>query len=373
MTLKIKAVAAKKDIKKFIFLPEKIHASHKTWVPPIYLDEWRYFNPQKNPAFKYCDTLLLLAFDGGIPVGRAMGIINHRHNSRKNERTARFACLESHENIKVVHGLLTRIEDWAREKGMNKVIGPYGFSDQDPEGFLIDGFEHRATIVTYHNFEWMPGFVVDHGYSKEIDYVVYRISVGRGIPEVFQKMKQRILKRGNLEILEARRKKDLKPWMKDAFRLLNESYVESEIFGFDVLDEKEVDDLIKRYLPIVDPRFVKGVKKGDELVGFVIGIPDITGGIQKAGGRLFPFGFYKILRAGKKTRQFDLLLGAIKKEYRGLGADILQITAMSASLQKAGFELIDTHHQMETNKKMRAVFERLGEVYKRFRVYRKEI
>jgi hypothetical protein len=155
---------------------------------------------------------------------------------------------------------------------------------------------------------------------------------------------------------------------------MNECYTNSNIYGFAPLDEKEMDDLAKRYLPVVNPRFVKAVTKDDEVVSFIIGIPDMTEGIQKARGRLLPFGFIKVLRASKKTKQLDLLLGAVKERYRGLGLDVLMGVKMLQSASEAGFKTLDTHHEMESNVKVRAEMERMGGVlYKKFRVYQKNL
>lgn len=374
MDIQIREVETRKDLKKFIYLPEKIHAGHETWVPPIYMDEWTYFNPDKNKAFSYCDTVLRLAFRNGEAVGRIMGIINSRYNECRNEKTARFGCLETWEDQDVVRALLNSIEDWAREKGMTRVVGPYGFSDQDPEGFLIDNFTTRATIATYHNYEWMPRFVEAAGYTKDIDYFVYKIDVPEEIPEFYRKIHERVKKRGNFEIIEFPKKKELKPWVKPILTLMNECYTGADIYGYSPLDEKEMEDLAKRYWPILDPRFIKAVTKNDELVGFIIGIPDMTEGIQKARGHLFPFGLLKILRAAKKTKQLDLLLAAIKEPYRGKGLDVLMGVSMIISAHKAGMEIVDTHHEMESNMRVRAEMERMGgEIYKRFRVFKKEL
>lgn len=372
MDIEIREVKNHKDLKRFIFLPEKIHAHHPNWVPPIYFDEWKYFNQEKNKAFVYCDTILLLAFRGKEAVGRVMGIINPRYNEQRKEKTARFGYLETWEDQEVVHALLSAVEDWARKKGMTRIIGPYGLSDQDPEGFLIEGFEHRATIATYYNFEWMPGAVEKEGYSKDVDYFVYKLDVPEEIPEFYKKIYERAKKRGNFEVFEFRKRKELKPWIRPVLALMNECYTGSNIYGYAPLDEKEMDDLAKRYLPVIDPRFVKVVKKEGEVVAFIVGIPDMTEGIQKARGRLFPLGFLKILRAAKKTKQLDLLLGAIKDKYRGLGLDVLMGVRMITSAQEGGFKLMDTHHEMETNVRVRAEMERMGgKIYKRFRVYQK--
>ena len=374
MAIETREVRGKKDLKTFIYLPEKIHAAHPNWVHPIYMDEWKYFNPKKNRAFSYCETIMLLAFRGKEAVGRIMGIINHRYNDYKKLKTARFGYLETREDEEVIRTLLGRIENWAREKGMTRVVGPYGFSDQDPEGFLIEGFEHRATIATYYNFEWMPRIVEKLGYTKDVDYYVYKLDVPKEIPEFYKRIYERAQRRGNFEVVEFKKRKELKPEVKAVLSLMNECYMDSNIYGYAPLDEEEMEELAKRYLPVLDPRFVKVVKKDGEVVAFIVGMPDLTEGIQKARGRLFPFGFLKILRAAKKTKQLDLLLGAIKEKYRGMGLDVMMGVKTLLSASKAGMDVMDTHHELEENVKVRAEMERMGgKLYKRYRVFKKEL
>lgn len=374
MDVTIRTVEGKKALKRFIFLPAKIHAGHKAWVPPIYMDERHYFNPKKNKAFSYCDTLLLLAYRNGKPVGRIMGIINNRHNSYRQEKTARFGCLETWEDREVVAALLEHVEDWARKKGMERIVGPYGFADQDPEGFMVEGFDSPSTITCYYNFDWMPGMIESFGYAKDIDYVVYRLEVPKEFPEFFQKIYDRAKRKGDFEVLEFRKRKDFKNYIKPILHLMNECYSGSDIYGYTPLEEQEMEELAARYLPLLDPRFVKGVTKDGEVLAFIIGMPNLVEGIQKAKGRLLPFGLFKILRASKKTKQLDFLLGAIKEPYRGRGLDVLMGMKMLVSAQEARMEVIDTHHEMETNQRVRAEMERMGgEIYKRFRIYQKSL
>ncbi len=374
MPIAVREVRTRRDLKTFIFLPEKIHRGHRNWVHPIYMDEWKYFDPRKNKAFGYCQTILFLAFRDGRAVGRVMGIINTRFNDYRNEKIGRFGFLETWEDQEVVHALLSRIEEWARGFGMTRIVGPYGFSDQDPEGFLIEGFEHRATIATYYNYEWLPRLVENEGYVKDIDYMVYKLDVPKELPEFYKKIFERTARKGVFRVIEFRKRRELKPWVRPILTLMNECYTGSDIYGFAPLDEKEMDDLAKRYIPILDPRFIKVVARGDEPVAFVIGIPDMTAGIQKARGRLFPFGIIHILRAARKTKQLDLLLGAVKEGLRGQGLDVYMGTRMIQSAQEAGMEFMDSHHEMETNLRVRAEMERMGgQIYKRFRVFRKNL
>ena len=374
MSLEIRPVVTKKDLRTFIYLPEKIHAGQSQWTPPIYMDEWTYFNPKKNRAFAICDTLMLLAWKDGKPVGRIMGIINRRFNEHRKEQIARFCNLETYEDREVFQALVRRVEDWAREKGMTRIIGPYGFSDQDPEGFMIEGFENGATIATYYNFEWMPGFIEAEGYSKDVDYFVYKVPVPKEMPELYTKVFERQQRRGNFVVKEFRTRKEIKPWVVPILSLMNECYVNSNIYGYAPLSEKEMIDFANRYLPVLDPRFVKVVLKDDQPAAFIIAMPDMTEGIRKARGRMFPFGFLKVLRAAKKTKQLDLLLGAVKEPYRGMGLDAMMGYKMFQSANAAGFEYMDTHHELESNEKVRAEMIRQGGVlYKKFRVWTKPL
>jgi hypothetical protein len=303
-----------------------------------------------------------------------MGIINHRYNEQRREKTARFGYFETYEDAEVFNALLGRIEDWARDKGMTRIIGPYGFSDQDPEAWQIEGFENPATIATYHNFPWQPKMAEARGYTKDIDYFVYKVLVPKEIPEIYQRVAERILRKGQFRVLEFKKRKEIRPWIRPVLGLMNESYTAGNIYGYAPLDATEMDDLANRYLPVMDPRFVKVVLKEDQVCAFIIGMPDLIPGIRKAKGHLFPFGFIKILTEVKKTKQLDLLLGAVKEEYRGVGLDGLMATRMLASAMEAGFEFMDTHHEMEANVRVRGEMERAGgQVYKKFRVFQKNL
>ena len=372
MAIEIREVLSRRDLKTFIYLPEKIHASQENWVHPIYMDDWKYFDPKKNKAFGYSDTVLLLAWRDGRPVGRIMGIINKRFNQYRNEQTGRFGYFDVYEDREVFKALLRHVEDWARAKGMTKIVGPYGFSDQDPEGYLIEGFEHRATIATYYNFEWMPKWLEEDGYAKDNDWFVYKLTVPKEPPDFYKRIYERAMKRGTFEILEFKTRKEIRPWIRPVLSLMNECYMAGNIYGYAPLEDEEMDDLAKRYLPVLDPRFVKAITKDGQVVAFIVAMPDMTAGIRKARGRLLPFGFIHVLRAAKKTKQLDLMLGAVKDAYRGQGLDVLMGIKVIIAAYEAGFEMMDTHHEMEANVKVRGEMERMGGViYKKYRAFYK--
>lgn len=376
MAVEIREIAPQKgkDLKTFILLPEKIHAGHANWVHPLVTDDWKYFNPKKNKAFSYCDTTLVVAWKDGRPAGRIMGIVNKRYNEYRHEQTARFGYFETYEDKEVFRALLRYVEDWARAKGMTKMVGPYGFSDQDPEGWLIEGFDHRATFATYYNFEWMPQWLEAEGYTKDNDWFVYKLDVPKEIPEFYKRIFERNMKRGTYQIIEFKKRKEIRPWIHKVLGLMNETYTAGNIYGYAPLDEQEMDELANRFLPFLDPRFVKVVTKNGEVLSFMVAMPDMSEGIRKARGRLFPFGFIHVLRAAKKTKQLDLLLGAVKEAFRGQGLDVLMGVKFLESASKAGMETMDSHHEMESNVKVRAEMERMGgTIYKKFRAFQKPL
>ena len=226
----------------------------------------------------------------------------------------------------------------------------------------------------------MLRFVENAGYGKDIDYMTYKVNIPGTTDEVrerlavHEKIIERIRRRGNFEIIEFKTKKATRPWTKKVFRLMNQCYTNAGIYGYNPLNEDEMDALMKRYMPLLDPRFLKLIVKGDEAVGFIIAIPDMTKGIRQARGRLLPFGFLKILRARSAAKQLDLLLWAVKEEYRGLGLDGLLGGILFLSVFRAGMNVVDSHHIMETNRKTRLDCEKLGgQIYKRFRVYQKDL
>ena len=368
----ITEVRTRRELDEFIRFPERLHRNHERWVPPLRAEERRLLNPKKNRAFGYCDCTLALARCGVEVVGRIAGIVNHRYNESRGERSARFSHLECVESQGVAHALLEHVEAWGRHRGMTRVVGPLGFTDQDPEGFLVDGFEHEPSLATYYNFEFVVRLLEAEGYGKEMDYVVYCVPVPSTTPELYARLSARIIERGKFELIEFETRREIKPYIRPMLDLMNESFV--DLAGFSRLDEGELGDLARRYLPVIDPRFVKCAVVEGQLAGFIAGIPNMNDGFRRANGRLLPIGWLHILRAGKQTRRLDLLLGAIEASFRGRGADVVLGDAMIRSARDAGFVVIDSHHELEDNYRMRREMEKIGgEEYKRFRVFQKTL
>jgi GNAT superfamily N-acetyltransferase len=373
MKLEIKEVLSAADRKTFIYLPEAIHQGHHQWVHPLFYDEEVFFNPKKNKSFAQAQTVLALAWEGTTAVGRIMGIINPKYNANKGEKNARFCFLESRNDIEITGQLIDFVIQWAKSHGMTKLVGPLAFSDKEPQGMLIEGFEEEVVIATNYNYDWMPAMLGQLGFEKEVDLVSYKIKVPESMPEFLQNVMERIQRNENIKLLEFKKRSQLKSWVVPLFRLVNNAY--HNIYGFIPLTEKEMHTYAKRYLPILDPRFVKvAINSKDEVIAFVISMPEISPGIRKAKGRLLPLGWWHILRQSRKSRLLTLLLGAVDQEYRNIGlSSLLGIHVLDTAI-KNNFELIDSHLILETNHLMRAECERYGgTLHKRYRIFSKNI
>lgn len=369
----VKKVESARQLRQFIYLPEKIHSGHKQWVHPLYFDDKVFFDEKKNDSFLTSDTLLLLAFQDNKAVGRIMGIINKRYNEVHNEKNARFCFLDCYEDFEIAKVLIEEVDQWAKNKGMEKLVGPLGFSDKEPQGMLIEGYDEKVVIATNYNYPWMPTFIEKLGFQKEVDLVSYLIKIPETIPPFLDKIYQRAVRNPDIIIREFEKKKELKPWVEPIFELINEAY--KHIYGFIPLESEEIQSYAKRYLPVLDPRFVKVITdKSNKVIAFIISMPELSDGIRKARGRLFPFGWFHILNAGKKTQLLTLLLGAVDPKCRGKGLDvILGVQILKTAINK-GMQHMDSHLILENNKIMRAEYERYdGRLHKKFRIFSKSL
>lgn len=373
LPIQIAVVESKSALRDFIFLPAKLYANLPNWVPPIYMDEWKFHDPKQNPSLAKATVIRFLAKRNGALVGRVMGIINHKYNETHGEKTARFFQLDCINDQAVANSLLNAVKDWANKQSMQQLIGPFGFSDKDPQGLQIEGLEHLPVIATPTNPGYLKELVESAGFVKHLDCVSFKVAVPKTIPALYLKVMERIKQNSQVQLLEFKTKKALKPYIVPVFRLVNETY--SDLFGFVPMTEAEMKSMAAQYLPILDPAFVKVVlNQQQELISFVVAMPDMSLGIQKAKGKLFPIGFLQILMAAKKSKQLDLLLGAVRNDHRAIGLTALMGTALLQTAIERGFKTMDSHLVLESNQAMCAEYQRIGgEIYKRYRVYKKAL
>ena len=374
MAVEIKEVSSRKLMREFIHLPAKIHQNHSNWVPPIYMDEWTYFDSKKNRAFDHCTTILYVAEKAGEIVGRIMGIISHQYNESHKITDVRFCYLETYDDSEVFNALIDALSVWARNHGMNRIVGPLGFSDKDPQGWLIEGYNEPIVIATNCNFPYTNKLAEQLLFTKEVDLVVYRIPIPEEIPEFYKSIYKRFISRENkLQMREFISRRQVKPYIYKVLTLVNLTF--SGIYGFVPFTLKEMDDFANRYLYLINPRFIKLVlDEKDEVVAFLIAMSHISEGIQKSKGYLLPLGFIPILTAGRKSKQLNLLLGGIDPEYQGRGLDVMMGIKLIESAKRAGKTVMDSHLELENNLKVRAEMEKMGgQVYKRYRIYQKAL
>ncbi len=374
MAISIRPVENKRDLKAFIHLPERIHKDHPNWVPPLWGDEWVFFNEKKNKSFRHCETTLLLAYRDDKLVGRIMGVIHHPYNKEKNENNARFNFMEAWDDREVIKALIDAVAVWARANKTEKLVGPLAFSDKDPQGYLVEGYDEPMVIASHCNFKYITDHLSELDFEKELDLVVYKVPVPEQTPELYLKIAERARKNNpELRLVEFKTRRQLRKYIRPILTLVNDTF--TGIYGFTKFTPEEMDDFANRYIFVLDPRFIKViVDKQAKPVAFVIGMPDISGGIKQARGYLFPFGFIPVLTSGRKASQLNLLLGAVHPDYQNKGLDTILGSAMLDSARKAGKTHMDSHLEMETNTKVRAEMEYMGgEVYKRYRIFQRAL
>lgn len=368
----VKEVQSRSELREFIYLPAKVHRGEPAWLPPLYSDEWHLFDKNRNRSYLYADAAFFLAWKNNKPVGRIMTLVNNRYNEIKNEKHGRFSFLECYNDRDIFHALISKAEEWVRNRGMVKIVGPMGFSDKDPQGFQIEGFEYPYLFTAPTNSPYMQSLIEAEGYTKEIDLVNYNLPIPESYPSVYLKALERYSRNGEITITEFRSKKEIKPVIIPVLELMNQTF--KDIYGYVPLNDAEKEEFAGRYLPILDPEFVKIAKSKNEFVGFVVALPDMTPGIIAAGGKLFPFGILRIMKEMKKATKLMLMLGGVKEEYRGKGIDVMMAVKLLDSARKHNKKILDSHLIMEQNARMRAECDRMnGKIVKRFRIFQKSL
>ena len=374
MLIEIKEVQGKKDLSTFIYLPEMIHANHKNWLPPLYVDEWKLFSADKNSLFQHNDTILLIAWEGDKPVGRIMGLIPHHFNETHHLKTARFAFFECYDDKLIFDSLINYVENWAVKHNCTEVIGPMAFSDKEPQGFLIQGFDAETMMITNCSLPFMVDYIEGNGYQPHVDLCQYEVPLTSDITERFKPFAQRVEKNNSVVIHEFTSTRAIKPFVNAAFDLINKTY--QDIYGFSSLTDKEAQEFSNRFLPLLDPNLIKIIcDKQGKMLAFVVAMADLSKGLKKARGRLLPLGWYHILRSGKKSKRLVLMLGAVATEFRNKGLDAILGHRLLGSAIKKGFTSLDSHLIMKDNYKMRREIERLDNyrLYKEYRIFRKKL
>ena len=379
-SVQIKRVETKKDLKDFIEFHYDLYEGNQYDAPNLYSDELNTLSRDKNAAFDFCEAEYFLALKEGKVVGRIAAIINNKANEKWDKKDVRFGWIDFIDDIEVSKALLKAVEDYGKEKGMDSVVGPLGFTDMDPEGMLTWGFDQLGTMATIYNYDYYPQHMEKlGGWEKDNDYVEYRLDVPETAPEKYTKIAEMVEKRYNLHARKLTKKEIFEGgYGKKLFDLINVTY--SHLYGFSELSERQIDQYVKMYFPLADLDLITVVEDGNkdnQLVGLAITIPSLTRALQKCHrGRLFPFGWWHLLRAIKfhKTEVVDLLLIGVLPEYRSKGANSLVFADLIPRYVKYGFKWGETHVEMETNESVQSQWGPLDPtMHKKRRCYRKAI
>jgi GNAT superfamily N-acetyltransferase len=347
MAIEIREAKTGSDLKTFVKLPFTVYRGNPYWVPPIIKDEWKGLQPQHNPAFKHCDAAFWIALKDGKAVGRIGAIINHAYNEKTGDKTGRFSRLEAIDDFEVFERLLSTAEKWLKEKGMTQVHGPLGFSNLDLQGMLVEGFDHLPSIASVYHLPYYKEHLEKLGYEKEIDWVEFRLTI-RDIPEKALKMNELIKQRYGLKVLSFETTKELQPWGEKIFRVLNRAF--AELFSVVAFDDELIRYYSDRYMKLLNPKYVKIILGNDgEVAGFIVALPSLSEAFQKAGGKLFPFGFRHILKAMKRPQVIDLLLTGIEPQFQSKGYSAILITELQKVLIANGIKYSETTGIFETN------------------------
>ncbi len=379
-SIQIKRVETKKDLKDFIEFHYDLYEGDQYDAPNLYSDELKTLSRDKNAAFDFCEAEYFLALKEGKVVGRVAAIINNKANEKWDKKDVRFGWIDFIDDIEVSKALLKAVEDYGKEKGMTSIVGPLGFTDMDPEGMLTWGFDQLGTMATIYNYDYYPKHMEKlGGWEKDNDYVEYRLDVPETAPEKYTKIAEMVEKRYNLHARKLTKKEIFEGgYGKKLFDLINVTY--SHLYGFSELSERQIDQYVKMYFPLADLDLITVVEDGNkdnQLVGLAITIPSLTRALQKCHrGRLFPFGWWHLLRAIKfhKTEVVDLLLIGVLPEYRSKGANSLVFADLIPRYVKYGFKWGETHVEMETNESVQSQWGPLDPtMHKKRRCYRKPI
>lgn len=376
MAILIKAVTSRKDLKIFARFANNLYKGSRFYVPSMPWDDLNTFDKDKNGAFEFCEAGFYLAYRGSEVVGRVAAIVNSKANEAWKVRQVRFGWFDFIDDIEVSRALLDKVIEFGRERGMTQIVGPLGFTDFDPEGMLVEGFDRLSTMALIYNHPYYPEHMRKLGYVKETGWVEYRITIPEELPERHIKLARLVMERNGLKIRKlTRRQVKKEKYGRKLFELINETYC--VLYGYSLLSEKQIDLYVDVYLGLVDLRMVTFIEDSEgNLIAAGVTMPSLSEALQKCRGELLPFGWWHLLKSMylKKPDTLDLLLVGVKPEWQNKGVNSLLFLDLFKTVKDMGFKYAETNANLETNAKVQAMwapFEK--ELHKRRWVFAKEI
>ena len=371
MSITTHEVSSRKELKQFVKFPFKLFAGCKYWVPPLIKGEMDTLRKDVNPSFDYCEARYWLAYKDGEIAGRIAGIINQRSIDKWGQRLIRVGWVDFVDDMEVSGALFGAVENWAREMEMKGTHGPLGFTDMDFEGLLVEGFDKLPTMNNIYNYPYYVDHFEKHGFTKVEDWIQYKFNASQPIPEKVQRINALIQEKYSLRVLKFASSKEILPRAKEVFEALNVSF--DGLYGFVALTDREIDYYVKQYFSFIDPEYVCFIADAsDKIIGFGISIPSLSKALQKAKGRLFPFGFIHLLRALRNNDSIDLYLNGVLPEWQNKGVHSLYYSEMNKSYIRHNIKTAISNPQLESNTNAISAWKSYEkELYIRRRCYKK--
>ena len=373
MRIDIRIAETRKQLKSFIRFPLDLYRGSAQYVPNLNADEYRTLSPVKNPAFDFCRAKYWTAHSNGKIVGRIAGIINDRYEERWSKPYARFGWVDFIDDDEVSAALFGACEDWARGEGKTSLHGPLGFTDLDPEGLLIDGFDELGMLPTIYNHSYYPDHITRLGFRKDVDWLEYSVRIPDELPEKIHRVAEMVQRRANLKPVFFKRRRHALKYAREIFEVLNKSY--APLYAVTELSDQQIDAYIKQYFGFIHKDLVPIiVDESDHVIAFAIAMPQLSFALQKAWGRLFPTGGLHLLHALRTPRAAELYLLAVRPDYQGRGVNALVMSTMHQACRKLGIKTAEASPQLETNRTIQAFWRYFDfRQHKRRRVYIKDL
>lgn len=376
MSVIIKEVTSKRDLRKFVQFGIDLYEGNPYYCPPIFMDEMDTFNPKKNPALEVSEFVIYMAYRDNKIVGRIVGLINHRANEAWKVKKCRFGWFDFIDDYEVFKALMDAVVAWGKSKGMDQLNGPVGFTDFDKEGLLIEGFEHNAPMASLYTHPYYIPLYEKYGLEKEVDWIEFQILAPKDAPERMKRIAQIVSKRSNVHVVKVKNVKELKAkYGYSYFDVFDEAY--QKLYNYQPMTQRQKEYYCKMYFPLLNFDFVTMVANDkDEIIAVGVGMPSLSEALRKCKGRLFPFGWYHLLKAlkAKKMTDFDLLLIAVHPDYQDKGINSLIFAEMGPHFADYEIQRVETTSILETNSKNQANFADLEHIqHKRRRAYIKSL
>ncbi len=372
MSIEIKEVESKSDIKKFVDFQFNLYKNDPFWVPPIKADEVKALQKDKNPAFEFCDAKFFIAYKNNKIVGRIGGIINHLYNKKTGKKYGRINRIEFIDDYEVSEKLIQTISGWFKYENLEYIHGPLGFTNLDTQGLLIEGFDYLPSIASVYHKDYYKNHFDKLGFEKENDWVEFKLTLTDKPVNKAKRGAELIKKRFGFDVVKFTDKAEMQKYAKPIFKILNEAF--TDLPYVTPFNDRLQNIYAEKYFKVLDPRFVFIVKKDNELIGFVVGLPNLSKAMQKAKGKLFPLGFTHILKAIKKPKVIDLLLTGVVPEYQKAGVAVILFAELQSLMLELGIKDMETTGIFETNSNVIANWKNYEHVqHKRRRCYIKTL